>query len=102
MKYHRVVVTQHGGPDVLQVVAEDQFSADTQMVSLYIYICGDANGNEEVSISDAVYLVNYLFNNDPAPQPREAGDANCDGEVTIADVVYIINYLFRNGPPPGC
>ena len=88
--------------DSFQVVAEDQFSADTQMVRLYSYICGDANGDEEVTIADAVYLVNYLFNNGPAPQPAEAGDANCDGEVAIADVVYIVNYLFRDGPPPGC
>ena len=88
--------------DSFQVMAEDQFSADTQMVKLYSYICGDANADEEISISDAVYLVNFLFNNGPAPQPREAGDANCDGEVSIADVVYIVNYLFKNGPPPGC
>jgi hypothetical protein len=63
---------------------------------------GDANGDGEIDIADAVHLINYLFANGPAPQPLEAGDANCDGEVNIADAVYLVNYLFTGGPPPGC
>jgi hypothetical protein len=65
-------------------------------------ICGDANGDGEISLADAVYLVNYLFIGGPAPDPSEAGDANCDGSVDIADAVYLVNYLFLGGPPPGC
>jgi len=84
------------------VVAEDEHSADTLTVSLYVYICGDGNRDRELSITDAVYLINYLFRDGPAPQPEEAGDTNCDGQVSIADVVYLINYLFKDGPPPGC
>lgn len=64
------------------------------------YICGDANGNGEVTIVDAVYLVIYLFRNGSEPVPVQCGDANCSGETTIADVVYIIIYLFNSGPPP--
>lgn len=88
--------------DSFWVAAEDEFSADTQMVSLYVYICGDADGDGETGLVDVVYLINYLFGNGPAPQPWEAGDVNCDGEAVIADVVYLINYLFKNGPQPGC
>lgn len=61
---------------------------------------GDANGDEEVTILDAVFLVNYLFKNGPAPDPVQIGDANCGGDVGLVDVVYLINYLFKNGPPP--
>lgn len=61
---------------------------------------GDANGDEEVTISDAVFLINYIFKNGPAPDPIQAGDANSDGEIGIVDVVYLVNYLFKNGPPP--
>ena len=63
---------------------------------------GDANGDGKVTVSDAIYLINYLFKGGPAPVPLESGDANCDGQVTVADVIFIINYLFKGGPVPGC
>jgi hypothetical protein len=68
----------------------------------YPFIRGDANGDGVISVSDIVYLINYLFINGPAPVPLEAGDANCDGVVSVSDVVYLINYLFAGGPAPGC
>jgi hypothetical protein len=65
------------------------------------YIRGDANWDQEVTISDAVYIVNYLFEYGPPPFPlMEVGDVNCDGNVDIIDVVYLLNYLFKGGPPP--
>lgn len=88
--------------DSFSVIAKDLCSADTQMVSLYVYICGDPNRDGEINIADIVHLINYLFADGPAPQPWEAGDANCDGGVDILDVVYLINYLFAGGPPPEC
>jgi agmatine/peptidylarginine deiminase len=88
--------------DSFRVVAEDLFASDTQMVGLYVYITGDANRDKEANVVDVVYLINYLFDNGPEPQPYESGDINCDGEVTVSDVVYLINYLFKNGPPPAC
>jgi hypothetical protein len=89
--------------DSFGVIVKDLCSADTQMVNLYVYICGDANGDGAIEIADVVYLINYLFIDGPAPVPcLAAGDANCDGVVNITDVVYLINYLFISGPPPGC
>lgn len=64
------------------------------------YLPGDANGDMLVSISDAVYLINYIFAGGPAPNPLESGDANCDSQVSISDAVYIINYIFAGGPAP--
>ena len=66
----------------------------------YEYTCGDANGDHKVTVSDAVYLVNYLFKGGQTPIPIQSGDANCDGKVTVSDVVYLVNYLFKGGPPP--
>jgi len=72
-----------------------------------ITICGDANRDYNVEISDVVYLVNYLMRDGNSPQcPPEpytaCGDINGDSEVTIADVVYSVNYLLRDGPSPQC
>lgn len=66
------------------------------------YTCGDANGDEQINVADAVYVINYVFREGPAPSPMEAGDANCDGQVAVADAVYVIGYVFRDGPPPCC
>jgi hypothetical protein len=66
------------------------------------YICGDANGDGLVSISDIVYLINYIFKFGPEPEVLKKGDANGDGKTSISDVVYLINYLLKGGPPPIC
>lgn len=67
-----------------------------------IYNCGDVNDDGLVNVGDAVYLIAYIFNGGPPPQPTECiGDANNDGMVNVADVVYIINYVFKQGDPPG-
>lgn len=63
---------------------------------------GDANGDEEYNVGDVVFLIAYVFNGGPAPQPLAAGDANCDGEPNIGDAVYLINYIFNSGSPPVC
>ena len=64
------------------------------------YINGDANGDGDVNVGDAVYLIGYIFKGGPAPEPEASADANCDGTVNIADAVYIISYVFKDGPAP--
>jgi hypothetical protein len=64
------------------------------------YKCGDANGDASVDISDAVFLIAYIFSGGSAPSPLLAGDASCDGTVDISDVVYVIAYIFSGGPAP--
>jgi hypothetical protein len=63
---------------------------------------GDANGDGQINLADAVYLVNYLFIGGPPPDPLWMGDANCSCGVDLADAVYVVNWLFIGGPPPGC
>jgi len=41
-----------------------------------------------VTVSDVVYLINYIFAGGPAPNPLMAGDADCSGGVNISDAVY--------------
>ncbi len=64
------------------------------------YICGDTDGNSIITISDAVYLITYIFGGGPAPDPVIAGDADCNGIVTISDAVFLITFIFGGGPAP--
>ncbi|MFH2056512.1 MAG: C25 family cysteine peptidase [bacterium] len=65
------------------------------------WIPGDADFDGIVNITDAVYLINFIFSEGPAPVPVvEAGDANCDGASNITDAVLIIDYIFNDGPAP--
>jgi hypothetical protein len=63
-------------------------------------LTGDVNGDELVNISDAIYLVDYIFNSGPAPEPMACGDCNCDDIVNITDATYLIAWIFSGGPEP--
>jgi len=66
------------------------------------YVCGDANGDWQVNVGDAVFLITHVFKGGPAPDPIEAGDANGDGQCNVGDAVYLISHVFKSGPPPVC
>ena len=86
--------------ELLTVVVQDYCLADTFAFIVTVYLCGDANADGTANITDAVYLISYIFSGGPAPNPLEAGDANCDGSANITDAVYLITYIFSGGPPP--
>ncbi len=64
------------------------------------FLAGDADGNGLITISDAVFLIGYIFGGGSAPDPLLAGDADCNGIVTISDAVFLIQYIFGGGPAP--
>lgn len=64
------------------------------------YMCGDANSDEAVNVSDAVYVINYVFVNGEPPEPLESAEVNCDGDVNVSDAVWIINHVFASGFEP--
>jgi parallel beta-helix repeat protein len=84
-------ITEYSNEHVLEIACSTQS-----------YLCGDTNGDGSINISDAVYLINYVFvSGSPAPTPFLCiGDANGDGTVNISDAVWIINYVFLGGPAP--
>jgi hypothetical protein len=62
---------------------------------------GDVNADNAINISDAVYLIAWIFSGGPAPIPALlVGDVNCDNTTNISDCVYIIAYIFCGGPAP--
>lgn len=68
--------------------------------------CGDANSDGTVDISDAVFLIAYIFSGGGAPAdcviPHGMGDANGDSAVDISDAVYLIAHIFSGGDAPHC
>ncbi len=67
-----------------------------------VCLCGDANNDGRFSISDAVFIINYIVYAGPDPAPICLGDANGSGSINISDAVVLINYIFLGGPEPHC
>ncbi|MGB5107527.1 MAG: hypothetical protein WBP29_02670, partial [Candidatus Zixiibacteriota bacterium] len=65
-------------------------------------MCGDGDGNDLISVSDAVHLLNYVFAGGPAPTPIELGDVDDSGFVSVSDAAYLVNYIFAQGAAPIC
>jgi hypothetical protein len=59
---------------------------------------GDADSNGIINISDAVYIIAYIFGGGSAPNPLCNGDCDENGLVNIADAVCLISIIF---PPFG-
>ena len=75
-----------------------------QIVGDLTFFRGDANGDEEVNVSDPQFILNYLFvSGSDALSCFDAADANDDGRVNIADAVTLLSFLFGGVstlPPP--
>jgi hypothetical protein len=65
-------------------------------------VCGDASGDDQVNVSDAVYVVAWIFKGGPGPVDMVAADADCNGQNNISDAVHIVNWVFKGGPDPCC
>ena len=65
-------------------------------------LCGDANNSGDISISDAVYIISFIFSGGPTPALPCLGDADGSGAITISDAVYLIGFIFGGGPTPHC
>jgi subtilisin family serine protease len=62
--------------------------------------CGDADHSGTINISDAVFLIAYIFAGGTAPYSITAADADCSGSIDISDAVTLISYIFSGGTPP--
>ena len=64
---------------------------------------GDMNGDgyPAVTVTDAVYLIDFIFRGGPAPACEDEGDVNNDNIVDIDDLIFIIDRICRGGPAPG-
>ena len=72
---------------------------------------GDINQDGNLNLSDAVAVLTYLFQGNPAELPCGDGtlqdeanrlllDSDGGGAVHMADAIYLLNYLYQGGVPP--
>jgi len=63
---------------------------------------GDLNNDNNFSILDVIYLINYKYKDGPAPVPDEicSADTDCNCEINIIDAVLLISYMYKSGLPP--
>lgn len=66
------------------------------------FIRGDVDLNAVVDISDAIQILNWLFQGGPVPACHDSADADDDGTISPTDPTVITNYLFLGGPQPPC
>lgn len=64
------------------------------------FVRGNADGEGDIDITDAVFLLNHLFLSGVAPGCLDAADANDDGELDLSDAVFSLNFQFLGGIPP--
>ncbi len=65
-----------------------------------LFVRGGVNADGQVNLSDAVFVIYYLFRDGGKPNCLDAADINDDGALDLADPIYLLNYLFVDGPAP--
>lgn len=99
--------------NLVEVTEEDETvtTASTRNGRLSVYKNGDANGDDVVSITDAVAVVNCILGNPSDNFIEEAANVNDDEGISIVDVVGVVNIILgdsngsraqqtANGPDP--
>lgn len=65
-----------------------------------LYVRGDANNDGILDVSDAVFILSYLFIGGSSSECLEYGDLNGDNTIDISDSIYLLEYLFKGSSPP--
>ena len=65
-----------------------------------LFIRGDVNFTGNVDITDAIYLLGFLFLGYDDPECLDPADLLDEGRVNISSPIYLLNFLFTGGPAP--
>jgi hypothetical protein len=90
---------------VTTIVLKDESGLNVESFKTIVYAAGhtcDANTDCLINVSDAIWVINFIFVGGDPPRPCISGDCNCDGLVNVSDAVRIINYVFIVGTPGPC
>ena len=65
-----------------------------------LFIRGDINFTGNVDITDAIYLLSFLFLGFEDPECLDTADTLDEGRINISSPIYLLNFLFTGGPAP--
>ncbi|MFP6738809.1 MAG: hypothetical protein VCD34_08720, partial [Planctomycetota bacterium] len=60
----------------------------------------DTDHNGSIELTDAVFLLDYLFRSSRDIPCKDSADANDDGKLDISDGIFILRFLFSGGGNP--
>lgn len=55
---------------------------------------GDSNTDETIDLSDALFILNFLFSGGDPPTCHKSADANDDGSLDLSDPLSVLGFLF--------
>ncbi len=84
-----------GQPGSRRVVDGHTLSAVPQAA---VIIAEEPDPGGIVTLTDSVFLLNFLFLAGATPPCTDAADANDDGNVVLTDAIFLLNHLFQGGP----
>jgi len=82
------------------LVVDEPGSADERQFVIVIkapYVCGDANNDEDINLLDILFLIDFVYNDGPAPEFVEATDVDSSGETNLLDILGLIQHLYGDG-----
>ena len=92
----RIIVRHDGNPEEISI-PQVLVNAEKSFPSPALIPRGDANVDQSLDLSDAVFLLSFLFQGGPRSNCASSQDFNRDGRVDISDAVAILNCLFLGG-----
>lgn len=69
-------------------------------ICLPMFRRGDANGDGQYDISDAIGILSFLFLGASAPPCMDGADVNDDGKIDVSDAVSFLAWRFLGGTQP--
>ncbi len=64
------------------------------------FLRGDANGDGDIDIGDAIRSLGYLFGGRTPVSCQDAIDTNDNGNIDLSDAITLLSYLFAKLPAP--
>ena len=70
--------------------------------SCIVDLTGDVDASGDITSSDVIFMVNYVFRLGVDPLPcAGSGNVNCSSQgITSADIIYLVFYVFKSGLEP--
>lgn len=61
---------------------------------------GDPDCTGDRNLLDVLYLIDYVYEEGPAPVHPKSADCDCSQSCDLLDILYLIGFLYDDGPEP--